>query len=341
MSIRVCMVNAFNKGTTIGGRDRSVEELATFLRELGCVVRLVDVRRGLGMPTDHRNYDIIHAHGYQANVVVHSLRSTNRGWRSLPVVTTLHGWLWVGLKYRLMNRVERTLIQRADRVFVQSTAMADAVRPYLTTPVTVRPNGIDLGDLTTPRMRQGGAFKVAMVGRIAGEKRVPLGVEALSSLRHALPDATLTIVGPLEDRRQVQAVARAATNGGVARSVTLLGQRARPWDWIEPDALLISSSTEGLPRVMLEAWSRSVPVVSSAVGGIPEAMRGQSCGWVSNTASPAPSELAALLRQVHTDREDARQRVAMAREVVQQYDVRRVAAAYLADYGEILSCHRV
>ena len=57
----------------------------------------------------------------------------------------------------------------------------------------------------------------------------------------------------------------------------------------ELDLLVIASKAEGMPRVMLEAFSAGVPVVAFPVGGIPEVIRDGETGFLvrENTAASA------------------------------------------------------
>ena len=51
------------------------------------------------------------------------------------------------------------------------------------------------------------------------------------------------------------------------------------------DLLVIASSEEGLPRVLLEAFSAGVPVVAFPAGGIPEALEDQRTGFLVQKSS--------------------------------------------------------
>jgi glycosyltransferase involved in cell wall biosynthesis len=62
------------------------------------------------------------------------------------------------------------------------------------------------------------------------------------------------------------------------------------------DILVIASKQEGMPRVMLEAFSAGLPVVAFPVGGIPEAIDDGISGFLTRGASP--SALAATLSEV-------------------------------------------
>lgn len=63
------------------------------------------------------------------------------------------------------------------------------------------------------------------------------------------------------------------------------------------DALLLTSSAEGLPNVLLEAQWAGTPVVATDVGGVKEAIEQGVTGWAM--ASDRPADLAERLLWLH------------------------------------------
>jgi glycosyltransferase involved in cell wall biosynthesis len=82
------------------------------------------------------------------------------------------------------------------------------------------------------------------------------------------PDRQLLIVGEGADRPRIEAAAQAL--GPAAAYVHLLGLR-RDVPQILPalDVFALTSYTEGLPLVIPEAMACGLPVVATAVGGVP------------------------------------------------------------------------
>jgi glycosyltransferase involved in cell wall biosynthesis/predicted O-methyltransferase YrrM len=67
------------------------------------------------------------------------------------------------------------------------------------------------------------------------------------------------------------ALAEAARRLGAADRVHILGQRWDVPEWLDAaDVFVLSSEAEGMPLAVMEAMAKGVPVVASAVGGIPE-----------------------------------------------------------------------
>lgn len=112
------------------------------------------------------------------------------------------------------------------------------------------------------------------VGRLAHEKGVGHLLRAVRSLAAAGRDVQLKICGdgPLKEKLQ----AEAATMG--------LGRRVRFLGFVPPgkgvyseldraDIFVLPSLSEGIPKVLLEAMARGLPIVATAVGGIPDIIR--------------------------------------------------------------------
>jgi glycosyltransferase involved in cell wall biosynthesis len=108
------------------------------------------------------------------------------------------------------------------------------------------------------------AFVVGSVGRLAAEKDYPLLVRALAPM---LGDAVrLVLVGDGDHR---QAIERSIP-GPSAPFVRLTGVRHDIPDLLASfDLFVLSSRTEGLPLAVPEAMACALPVVATAVGGLP------------------------------------------------------------------------
>jgi glycosyltransferase involved in cell wall biosynthesis len=93
--------------------------------------------------------------------------------------------------------------------------------------------------------------------------------------------------------------------------------------------LALSSITEALPNVVLEAMAAGLPVVATRVGGVPELVRPGRTGWLVNPGD-APG-LAAAMSQLLADPET---RQAMGREArrraQQEFSLETMAQRYEA-----------
>jgi glycosyltransferase involved in cell wall biosynthesis len=131
------------------------------------------------------------------------------------------------------------------------------------------------GSDTPGRDYDAGELRVLSVGRLDPEKNPLLLADVLARLREGDPRWRLEICGdgPLAD-----ALAERLRTLGVADAAVLSGYvpiDGGLWDrYLSSHVLLHVSHTEGLPQVLLEAFAARLPVVATAVGGVPEVVRG-------------------------------------------------------------------
>src|SRR2546427_7991705 len=72
-----------------------------------------------------------------------------------------------------------------------------------------------------------------------------------------------------------------ARHYGLEQDVLFLGHRHDRYDILAMmDALVLSSLSEGIPMVLLEALALARPVVATRVGGIPEVIEDRVTGWL-------------------------------------------------------------
>jgi glycosyltransferase involved in cell wall biosynthesis len=167
----------------------------------------------------------------------------------------------------------------------------------LTDPVTVIENGIpivprrpDLGKAV--RCELGLAddvFLFVAVGNVKPEKGFGDLVVAADLLRRAsLPRPfAVAIAGGPDDAQCLSDLQSLITRLRLEPTVRLLGQREDTLAiYSAADAFVLSSRSEGLPLVLLEAMSVGLPVVATAVGGVPDVLRYSGGGILVEPASP-------------------------------------------------------
>lgn len=173
------------------------------------------------------------------------LRWTIRaGWAIVPVSTSVQRHLAT-----LGVPTDRMQIVWSGASGPQSTRTRAAVRQEL---------GLDETD-----------FVAVAVGRLVPVKNFEMAIEAIALLHETVPSARLVIVGEGPERNRLEQIA--AGRGRGAGLVRFVGHRLDVPDLVAAaDVLVITSTTEGLPYVLLEAAVARVPVVSTSVGAIPE-----------------------------------------------------------------------
>jgi glycosyltransferase involved in cell wall biosynthesis len=146
---------------------------------------------------------------------------------------------------------------------------------------------------------------IGWVGRLAWVKAADDALAAFAAA--GIAGTRLSVVGDGPDRPALEAQARAL---GLAGRVTFHGALPDAWRVLPAfDALLLSSRSEGTPMVLLEAMHAGVPIVATAVGGVPD--------LVGDGALLAPADdpaaLGRALARALTDPDGSRARAAAAR----------------------------
>jgi glycosyltransferase involved in cell wall biosynthesis len=174
-----------------------------------------------------------------------------------------------------------------DRVIAVSEPLRDdlvrrlGVRP---SQVDVVPNGIDIrrfvpGSAEDVRIALGvpaGAPLVGMISRLEPVKNPGLLLEAFARLSTVIPSAHLVYVGSGSERASLELRAQDA---GLSNQVRFAGARSdTPELHRAIDVMALSSNAEGSPMCVLEAMATGKPVVSTAVGGVPDQLGNGECG---------------------------------------------------------------
>jgi len=153
------------------------------------------------------------------------------------------------------------------------------------------------------------------VGRLRIRKGVEILLEALRELADAGLPGTAWIAGDGEHRAALER--RASVLGLGDDRVRFLGRvsAAEVRGLLARSAALVVPSTyEGMPLVVLEAMESGCPVIASRVSGIPEVVVDGESGWL--VAPEDPTELARVLSEALADPAERRRRGVAGRERV-------------------------
>jgi len=223
--------------------------------------------------------DLVSAHSSKAGILARlACRSLD-----LPVIYTAHGWSFGPTRSfaeRVFHRTaERLAAPLSDRIITVCEADRRlAIQEHVFRPdrsITIH-NGVpDLGAdcLAKPVVNPP---RLVMVARFAPPKDHATLLEALRDLKQQ--DWTLDLVGT----GPTELLAREMVNEfGLAERVRFLGYRPDvPEVLARAQAFILSSTSEGFPRSILEAMRAGLPVVAPHVGGIRESVYTGRNGFV-------------------------------------------------------------
>jgi glycosyltransferase involved in cell wall biosynthesis len=112
------------------------------------------------------------------------------------------------------------------------------------------------------------AFVVVGLGRLVPIKGFDFLVRALPAVVEQIPSARVLLVGEGAERPRLEALARSL---GVAERLGMLGGVFDVTTRLAAaDVLAVPSRNEGMGRVIVEAMALGIPVVATAVGGVPD-----------------------------------------------------------------------
>ena len=278
--------------------------------------------------------DILHANSSKAGL----LGRTAAAALGVPVrIFTAHGWAFkaysgpVSALYRWADRLMAPLTTTTVCVSERERSAGIAARTCRARDTVVIPTAVDAGAVPQAR-HDGSPPRVITVGRLAAPKDPVTLVRALARVRGS--PFTATIVGDGPDRAAVEAEIRAAGLEGV---VELAGERHDvPRLLADADVFVLSTRSEGAPLSVLEAMAAGLPVVASAVGGVPEIVADGATGLLVPPDDAAA--LAAALEQLLADAALRRRLGAAGRERVRvRFDLAELQRAHLELYARELA----
>jgi glycosyltransferase involved in cell wall biosynthesis len=293
----------------------SPNDFVTAARELGLDVEAIHERRRFDLSVIPALRRIVESRGPDV-VVTNSVKShfliwRSRLWRQRPWVAFHHGYTDPDRKMRLYNRLDRWSLHHADRVVTVCHAFAHELvssTGVSLEKISVQHNAIrrqspaSTAEVEALRKRFGitdDERVVLSVGRLSREKAHLDLLEAFKLLRETNPDISLKliIVGDGPERARLEAAADSL--GG---QVIFAGQASdvRPFYAIA-NVFALPSLSEGSPNVLLEAMVANLPIVATAVGGVPEIVENNESALLVPPNDPL--SLAAAIATLLTDKD--------------------------------------
>ncbi len=216
--------------------------------------------------------EVIHAHVFEAGFPAVLLGRA----LGCPVVVSEHfTYFQRGLVRGLDLRLARYCFAHADLVCPVSEDLGrQLVRVAPEGRYRVVPNVVDTAVFRPPAVarsrREGEPLRLLNVASLDEKKRQADLLDAVARLRAAGTPAVLELVGDGRDRAALEARATALGVAGVTRFHGTLSPDGVAERMRAADVFVLPSRFENLPVVLLEAMATGLPVVASAVGGVPE-----------------------------------------------------------------------
>lgn len=245
-----------------------------------------------------KDWDIVHTHGMRANLPVRlGLQSLRR---KPCLFTTVHSDLRLDYASAALGRVYQGLDRVTLRAVDKVVCVSDALRLLLIERgypadrlITIR-SGIEWPSSSCPpkaaiaTVGHAGAAeppgrttrpRIGTVARLAPVKDVDLLIEIVALLRETAPELECIVVGDGPERARLESLANSL---GLGAMVRFTGRAAE----VEPllaelDVFVVTSVFEGgVSMSVLEAMAAELPVVTTAAGGVAEAVSDGETGYV-------------------------------------------------------------
>lgn len=250
--------------------------------------------------------DIIQTHAVKSHFLVR-LSGINR---TRPWIAFHHGYTWTSLRTRVYNELDRWSLVAPNKVVTVCRPFALTLQGIGVNPerIVVRHNSVKsfspvsaekVAQLRQDLEIQQGARVILCVGRLSREKAQSDFIEAASLIRRNNPPRNIRFVvaGDGPDRHMLKDLAKARK---VEDLVIFAGQVADlgPY-YTMADLAVLPSHTEGSPNVLLEAMAAGLPIIATAVGGVPEIVEHEKQALLVEKQNP--SELARSIERLLDD----------------------------------------
>jgi len=217
----------------------------------------------------------------------------------------------------------RPIWKKAAAATAVCTHTADLAENAYQRRPTVILNGLPLG--VTPSIRVNPTPRIVMVGRLAAQKDPVRAIEALGELKDLSWEFDVVGDGPFRE---------AMTNKADALGIR---ERVRFHGWLDApevkavfeksDLLLMTSRSEGLPMVAVEATMNGLAIVSTRAGGMTDVVEPPINGALVPVDAPT-AEIADALRLYLSDPDRLRAAREGANQIRAKFDIEKSVDAY-------------
>ncbi len=255
--------------------------------------------------------DIVHLNSSKAGVIGSLART-----KKTKIIYTAHGWVFLEplgkIRQNIYRLLEKYTATKKDALIVlsdQDNAIAKEElnipsRKLFNIPLGIEPiHFLDKDTAKTALLGQENRLdpKKTWFGTIANHYRtkgLDLLIEAVSLLSESERNTLqFCIIGDGPEKKILQ---EKILHAGLSQTIFLLPFLDNASTYLRAfDLFVLPSRKEGLPYVLLEAFQAGLPLVATAVGGVPSLITNEKNGWLAlpNNSSDLSKALAQSLLQ--------------------------------------------
>ncbi len=223
------------------------------------------------------NYDLIHAHAYEAGFPGKIISLVLRK----PIVFTLHGSNNLDLDNKgPIPFLEKTLLTRIKYDYQITPASNFLKHPNVNQKIAIIPNGVNLSLFKKRATKKPKEFTILFVGRLAKIKGVPYLIKAFKELNKAHFQTKLLIAGEGPQKNELKSQVKKFKLEKKVKFLGTLSYKNLIKVYQTSDLFVLPSISEGQPLTLLEAWAAKLPVVVTAVGENPKMVKNGVNGYL-------------------------------------------------------------
>ncbi len=336
---------------SIPGLERDVDLLTDFR----VFLRLFDLFGNI-MP------DVIHLNSSKMGALGALAARVWNGWMRLlalivekkypaRIIFTGHGWAFnedrSDLARVLIGSLHWFTVMLAHRTIAVSEKTREQIArlPFLSSHIRVIHNGIEATEMQerqdalsaifgneAARFLEGGPIMIGTIAELHKNKGLSYAIEGIAQLKkQSTTPFRYVVIGEGEERGLLEALIRQLD---LADMVFLAGYRANASLLLPAfDIFLLPSITEAFPYVILEAGNAGLPVIATAVGGIPEVIDDMESGILIHSKHPGEIARAAGFL-VEDEKRRAKLGNAIKKRIAGRFNIATMTEATLALYNE-------
>jgi glycosyltransferase involved in cell wall biosynthesis len=236
--------------------------------------------------TDRFKPDIMICHDYKANFF---------GWMAIRnsairMIAHFRGYTREDMKVRFYNSINAWLLRRMSKVLAVSEK-SGSILQSMGVPedvIKIVPNAIEDKKLISfnfiRQIPEGKKLIGVCAGRLSHEKGHDILLKAISLVKDKTPQFRIDIYGDGPEEKNLKSMTQKL---GIGDYVKFCGFTDNILPVLkESDFMILPSRSEGMPNILLEAWSQKLAVIATTVGGVPEMIKPGRSGLLSPPDNP-------------------------------------------------------
>lgn len=292
------------------------------------------------------DFEVIHLNSTKAGVI-----GAIAGWlnKTPQIIYTAHGWVfeeplspfrrWF---YLLMEKISGKL--RNKTIVLSEKEKNIALKNKITQKekIFTIPNGIDLEqtfflDKQTAKKKinnlignclDSNDLVIGTIANLYPTKGLSILIESFKEILTTNPNLKLIIIGdgPAKEKLKTQ-----INQSNLEKNIFLVGSLADAYQYLKSlDIFVLSSIKEGFPFAILEAMAAQLPIITTAIGAIPEILKNQESALFVELNNP--TDLATAIKILIQNSVQAKNLAEKAHQAVTKYDlpeiIKRTSSLY-------------